>query len=296
MIRLILTLLFFGMSPFFAGADLSTPGSANLKKEFKIYGFISYPKHMKDGVAVNGVVSSEDLAALGIRKVNLVYQKRIVDFPDKNEAEGIPNEENIKAIALETLKEPEVPVSLDVECWKRFDLKRTPSRFVEVIESFKSHNKLSQVGLYSTVPQNTYGWQDGLADKYDALNAAYAGVAEKVDYFSPSLYNYGHQDNETWAKFAAFIIEAAKKYSSDKKIIPYLSPEFFPNVKKGEKATRWLSYDDMMFRLKTLRRLGAAGCILWTGSGSRDDQGNLAVFDPKMDWVRAVVDFQKINR
>jgi hypothetical protein len=251
---------------------------------------------MKDGMVVNGTVPLEDLAALGIQKVNLVYQKRIVDFPNGKESEGIPNKGNIERIALEASKEPGVPVSLDIECWERHDLSRTPERFIEAIDLFKSFNKVSKVGLYATVPQNTYGWLSDLHERYDALNAAYVGVAEKVDYFSPSLYNYGNQDNETWAKCAAFILSAAKKYSADKKIIPYLSPEFFPNVKKGEKATRWLSYDDMMFRLKTLRRLGAAGCILWTGSGSRDDQGQLTVFDPKMDWVRAVVDFQKLDR
>lgn len=278
---------------FFTGPSVPELQTTNTKPAaFEIYGFISYPKHKHEGVVLNGAVPSEDLAAFGIQKVNLVYQKRIVDFPNGKESEGVPNKENIELVAREALKEPEVPVSLDVECWDRRD-KRTPQRFIEVLDLFKSFNKVSQVGFYATVPQNTYGWLSDLHERYDAMNAAYAGVAEKVDYFSPSLYNYGHQDNEAWARCAAFIVQAAKKYSPNKKVIPYLSPEFFPNVKKGEKATQWLGYDDMMFRLKTLRRLGAAGCILWTGSGSRDSNGELAVFDPKMDWVKAVVDFQK---
>jgi len=144
------------------------------------------------------------------------------------------------------------------------------------------------VGLYSTVPQNTYVWREEKRGPYDRQNEKYAAVADAVDYFSPSLYNYSLTDFVSWKEGAKYNIEAARKYSKTKKILPYVTPEVEDNG-----MARWLSYDEMMSRLEVLKSLGADGCILWASSRSRESSGKRPVLDPSAGWLKAVVDFSR---
>lgn len=142
------------------------------------------------------------------------------------------------------------------------------------------------MGLYATVPQNTYGYDDKIS-RYDKVNKAYSQVAAAVDYFSPSLYNYKTTDSLLWKKSAVYSIGACKKYNYPaKKILPYLTPEISIN-----KTTSLLTYSEMMFRLQTLYDLGADGCLIWTSSGTRDNKGNKIYIDENEGWLKAVKDF-----
>lgn len=260
------------------------------KHQFNVYGFIVYGGYVKNGKNVNAPYHDMQLylAQLGIAKYDLIYENKMLDHSkeDKLKINGTVNPYKMDSLAAKALQEPNVLVSLDLEGWKRFDTIKTPLRMIEAINAFKRTNKVSKVGLYATVPQNTYGYDDEIS-RYDKFNKSYASVAAVVDYFSPSLYNYKNTDNTEWKKAATYSIEACKKYGYPaKKIVPYVTPEVIIN---GTKTM--LSYDEMMFRLQTLYELGADGCLIWTSSSTRDANGKRIYVDENAGWLKAVRDF-----
>jgi len=257
-------------------------------KVFKVYGFIVYGGYFQNGHPVNTSYQQlqEYLFPFGINRLNLFYENKLLNYPNGDKANGIPDIMRIDSLGNKAKNDPNIPVSLDLEGWNRFDTIRTPGRLIAVINEFKKVNKSSEVGLYATVPQNTYAYSPAI-NKYDKLNKAYAAVAASVDYFSPSLYNYNGHDTSAWNKAAVYNINACKRYKFPaKRILPYITPEV-----KQNGVTTFLSYDEMMSHLKTLYKLGADGCIIWTSSQTRDSNGNKVYVDVNSGWGKAIVDF-----
>jgi hypothetical protein len=258
---------------------------------FDIYGFIPYGSRVDGGQVISGRASKDWFSALGIRPIDVVYERRVLDYPDGEKSRKLAtiNADKIRDLANSADRKRNVPVSLDLEGWDR-SAPGTPGLLLQTLKEFRATNPDAMVGFYATVPQNTYGWREDKQKSYDDLNSKYAVLAEAVDYFSPSLYNYSKGDFAAWEKSARYNISAARKYSSTKKVLPYITPEVSENG-----ATRWLSYDEMMSRLEALKSLGADGCIVWTSSQTRDASGNAPVLDPSTGWLKAVSDFGKKN-
>jgi hypothetical protein len=260
------------------------------KHPFNVYGFIVYGGYMQNGSPVNAGYKELQAyqARFGIMKYDLIYERKMLDFPNGDKANGVVNVHKTDSLAAHALQEPDILVSLDLEEWRRFDTLRTSKRILEAIQIFRKTNSRSKIGLYATVPQNTYGYDDKIS-RYDKWNKAYAGVAAVVDYFSPSLYNYKNTDGNDWRKAAAYSIDACRQYGyPNKKIIPYITPEI-SNKEKG--GTAMLTYDEMLFRLQTLYELGADGCLIWTSSGTRDTNGKKPYINENEGWFKAVKDF-----
>lgn len=258
---------------------------------FEVYGFIPYDHMIQHGELVEGRPSSEWFETLGIHPIDVVYERRMIKvLVDKmGKKSFVLNPDMMKDVGLGKGRKNTTIVSLDLESWDRFDAK-TPTRLIETIQAFRKVNKDTPLGLYATVPQNTYSWQADKKDQYDQLNSKYASVADAVDYFSPSLYNYSKDDYAAWFDGAKYNIEAAKKYSKVKKVIPYITPEIWEDG-----YTRWLSYDEMKKRLQALKQLGADGCIVWTSSRSRSLTGEKPTLDPGFGWLKAVTEFTEIS-
>lgn len=254
---------------------------------FDVYGFIPYKTRLVDGAAVKAEPDQAWLAELGVRPIEVVYDNKILSFPRTKDRKNNAtiSQAKVRAVAADYQRKQSHMISLDLESWDRFD-ERTPSRILEAIGLYRRSHPEAIIGLYATVPQNTFGWSASKVKKYDEINARYNEVAASVDYFSPSLYNYSGSDFGVWLESARYNISAARKYSTSKKIIPYVTPE----VGEG-RATRWLSYDEMSQRLRALESLGADGCIVWGSSRSRDSSGAAPVLDPESGWLRAVSDF-----
>jgi hypothetical protein len=260
------------------------------KHPFNVYGFIVYGGYVQNGRPVNAGYKELQAyqAHFGIMRYNLIYESKFLNFPKGDKANGTVDVRKMDSLAVRALSEPGVLVSLDLEEWKRFDTLNTPKRILEAIHLFRKTNSQSQVGLYATVPQNTYGYDEKIS-QYNKLNKAYAGVAAAVDYFSPSLYNYNSTGDVEWKKAAAYNIDACRKYGyTNKKILPYITPEV-TNKEKG--LTTMLTYDKMLFRLQTLYDLGADGCLIWTSSSTRDANGKKLYIDENEGWFKAVKDF-----
>lgn len=253
------------------------------KDHFTIYGFIVYRDVSSPLSVSSGALLS--LEKYGIHPVDLVYEERLLDVDKASPRDAQINLSKIDAVAKNALKTPGQLVALDMEDWNRFDKIRTPGLYLQVLQEFERVNPKSKVGLYGIVPQVTYGWSDDVPEKYDPLNASYKQVAATVGYFSPSLYNWERGlTDENWERAAKYAIDAAHAYDASKPVIPYVTPEV---TRAGQ--TSFLSYDQMLFRLRTLKRLGADGCIIWTGTASGRKAGG--TFNPSEGWAKAVVDF-----
>lgn len=259
-------------------------------RQFKVYAFIPYAGYMQNGAAVPAKFGQlqDYLATLGIAKYNLIYENRITDYPDGDKTHGVINRTKLDLLAKLASAEPGVIVALDLEGWNRFDTLHTPAKLLSAIGAFKETYPAAQVGLYATVPQDTYGYPKDTT-VYNRLNKAYSSVAAAVDYFSPSLYNYKTTNNEEWKKGVVYNLEACKKYGyPGKKILPYITPEI--NIKNER---RLLDYSEMMYRLQTLYDLGASGCLIWGSSGMRDAADNRIIVNENEGWLKAVKDFLK---
>ncbi|MEW5606508.1 hypothetical protein [Pseudomonas juntendi] len=256
---------------------------------FEIYGFIPYQAKYENNRLVKGRPSDKWFERNGLRPIKVIYDNRVLDIPrnkSKKDQSSI-NDAKLKKIASTHRIGMDNMVSLDLETWNRFN-DETPSRIIGLIRAYREHHPEARLGLYSTVPHNTYSWSESKIEDYVKLNAKYADVAKEVDYFSPSLYNYGDAQFSSWEAGAKFNIQASREYDPNKPVLPYITPEV-----KQPNGFRWLSYGEMMQRLEALQQLGADGCIVWASSRSRDESGAPPVLNPQEGWLKAISDFNR---
>ena len=300
-----LVMLNFGkMGQALAASSSPVPGGA--PRRFQVGEYLKFRRYRDSSGAVrsvNGYLDDAWFEKLGLLPINLVYASRYLD------GKGLTatlNADRLRTIAKDA--GPASPVSLDAEEWdkNRFNPdapapngKSIVQNLIEVVRTFKQANPASQVGLYSEVPQNTYGFSSSTASVHDKLNPKYAAVAAEVDYYSPALYNYDHYDGTPagdlhWAEAAKYAIRACKQLDyinhTSKPVLAYISPGWTD----GEKNSRYLSEEQMHFRLDTLKKIGASGCILWLSSGAKELGSNESlILDPHAGWLKAAVEFAR---
>jgi len=294
------------------GQALAAPsgqGVGHASRRFQVGEYLKFQSYRDDSGAVQpakGYLDDAWFEGLGLLPINLVYASR---FLDGHGPTATLNADKLRSIAGEA--NPAYPVSLDAEEWdkNRFHPNDpTPNgrsivqNLVDVVRTFKQANPATQVGLYSEVPQNTYGFGDSTASVFDKLNPKYAAVAAEVDYYSPSLYNYDRYDgtpagDQHWAQAAECAVHACQQLDAinrtNKPILAYISPGWTD----AEKASRYLSYEQMHFRLATLKKLGASGCVLWLSSAAKQPGSNeKLILDPNTGWLKAAVEFARNNK
>ncbi len=226
------------------------------------------------------------LKAYGLHPIKIIYEERYMQ-------DGKLDPDKLKAIAKEAMLEPDVPVSFDVERGNRFHPETVIPHIHRLLSLYRSYHPKAMLGIYGTIPQNTYAWKSSTAD-YEKLNNKYQPLVADLDFVSPVLYNYDGNDFKAWSKSARYNMALAKKYASGKPIIPFISPTIRMGthnlVKKGSIVLP-LSETAMRKRLTLLYELGASGCILWTSSQERTYEGAIPQFDPKKSWGKAVIQF-----
>ncbi|WP_321814858.1 Ig-like domain-containing protein [Paraburkholderia sp. J69-2] len=282
--------------------------SVTCAKAFTVYEFLKL-KQYQDASGVN-TISDTWFEGLGITPLNLLYSSKLVTCPLTScTDEYTVDTTKIATAAASADSTGAIPVSLDLEVWdtKRFypttatgNGQTIVQNLTEALTDFKADNPSAVVGLYAEVPQNTFGWSSTTATTYDALNPQYAAVAALVDYYSPSLYNYGYDGTSTgdtdWNSAAVYAVEQSRAFDTlngtSKKVLPYITPVWTDS----SNASEILTYDQMMYRLKALKSAGADGCILWISSSQIDPStGSLLVIDTTAGWFKAVTDFMASN-
>jgi hypothetical protein len=244
--------------------------------------------------------------ALHLLPINLIYASRFLE--GKGWGAQL-NADKLRALAKEAL--PDFPVSLDAEEWDSYRFKPDAllpnglsivQNLIEVVRTFKQTNPNTPVGLYSEVPQNTFGFSASMASVYGPLNQKYAKLAAEVDFYSPSLYNYGYSgrvsdDDQLWLRAAEYAMRTCRMLDdiqhTTKPALPYISPAWLDD----NKNTRYLSYEQMHFRLESLMKLGASGCILWLSSDAKEPDGqDKLILDPHAGWLKAATEFASHHR
>ena len=228
------------------------------------------------------------MSTFGIQPINIIYENNYF-------TNGKIDFKKIKNIALKTALKPNVPVSFDMEFGNRFKPETVIPYVQTILKYYRSYNSKALVGIYSTIPQNTYGVKP-TSLVYEKLNHPYDSLIHDVNFISPSLYNYDGPEVNNWLENARFNIELAKKYTPSKRIIPYISPivRLGPSNKAiNGNLVEELSENEMTQRLTALYNLGASGCIIWASSQDRTRDGQIPQFYPDKGWGKAVVKFIK---
>jgi hypothetical protein len=275
------------MLPLFLALSVHAQEAA--AKKFTIYVFLPWKVQTPDGKIDRSIKLTDYVVQFGLKPVKVIYEAAYL-------TNGKVDHEKIKAIAEATQAEPDSIVSFDTEFGKRFYPQTVIPEVLEILHSYRGEHPKAKVGVYATAPQNTYGWKSGI-ESYDGLNAKYKVVAEAVDFLSPVLYNYNRDDLDAWMKAATYNVNAAKKYGTDKPIIPYINPGYGTPTADGNGSNPVIQFSEkeMTIRLQKLYDLGASGCIVWGSSGDRDANGKQPVFDASTGWAKALVGFAQTH-
>ncbi|MEN9996351.1 MAG: hypothetical protein RL462_1127 [Pseudomonadota bacterium] len=280
---------------FFIGIfTLALESQAAPARSFTIYAFIPWSEHITDdGLITQTPKLTDYLQTLGIQPIWVIYESRYTHVWDgqltsqvkiigEKKETLVIDEEKIKAIALDAMHHPEIPVSFDTEFGNRFQPETVQPGVLETIKLFKKYNDKNKVGVYAVAPQVVFAWRDSAAQDMQKLNTRYESVANAVDFLSPTIYYRYNVDLPSWKKTAGYSIQAAKSYQTGKPIIPYLSFNYSDHGQDSEK--------DANERLEFLYQHGAAGCIIWGSSSEK------TFFDRNSGWSKAMVDFAAAHR
>jgi len=110
--------------------------------EFTVYAYIPWKRNTQE--------QSTLFSKYGIQPVFVIYENKY--FTNKK-----IDLNKIKIIALETVSSPHIPVSFDMEFGNRFKPETVIPDIKATINYFRYYNSKSMVGIYATIPQNTYG-------------------------------------------------------------------------------------------------------------------------------------------
>jgi hypothetical protein len=253
--------------------------------KFTVYAFIPWATKTSEHARTENDLS-DYMLTYGIQPIYVIYENNYFTH-------GKIDLNKIKNLALKTALKQKVPVSFDMEFGHRFKPETVIPRVKIILNYYRSYNAKAFVGIYATIPQNTYGLKP-TGFVYDQLNHQYDTLINEVNFISPSLYNYTGHDMDAWLVNTRFNMDLAKKYTPSRPIIPYISPII--RIGPSNKATygnlvEELNEDEMTQRLDALYHLGASGCIIWASSQDRAEDGQVPQFNPDKGWGKAVVHF-----
>lgn len=95
-----------------------------------------------------------------------------------------------------------------------------------------------------------------------------------------------------WRTAVEFSIKESNMLGPNKSIYPFNNPFWDKPIDNNKTIKVEPTYEQMKFRLQTLKDLGANGCALWMSSGMRDlkDPSKPYAIDRTQGWFKAVMD------
>ncbi|MDQ8954037.1 hypothetical protein RFH42_13875 [Acinetobacter rudis] len=269
---------------------------SNLAYSFDIYWRVPWELMEKSQIITNNDVIQQHLSEFGLKKIDVIYHNRML-------TNGVVDPDKIKKIVDDSNKNPEIPISFDIELGDRFVPSTVIPTINQVIDLYKEYGGKAKIGIYATLPQQTYGGKnldDETEKKYIQLNKQYESLAEKIDFISPSFYFYDDEDINLWKKSVDFNMKQsrvlAKKYNL--KIYPYITNAFIKS--KVDPITKgWLikplSDQQMFDTLEYIKSQGADGVILWNSSNVLEQDGKKPVIDLNSSWFYGIRKFNLPN-
>lgn len=271
--------------------------TSNFLYAFDVYGFIPWSLKSDNTLISNQSDVKTILNQNGIKQIDVVYHNRML-------TNGEVDSDKIQKIALESQKNPTVPISFDLEIGNKHKPETILPKLTEVIDLYHAYGGKAPIGVYATLPQNTFGGAK-LTDKRKAelieLNKQYEIVAKKVNFLSPVLYFYDGDNFDAWKQSVNFSISESKKFASkyDLKIYPYITNSF--RIGSKDPITNgWtinlLESKQMYDALDYLKQQRVDGVILWASSQVVTIQGRQPTIEFNQPWFMGLTKFMRANR
>lgn len=254
---------------------------------FDIYGFIPWSYSDGKNVISNQTLVNKELEKNGIQRIDVVYHNRML-------TNGLVDNEKIKKIAQDS--QPNIPISFDLEIGNRNKPETILPTLLSIIDLYHSYGGKAPIGVYATLPQNTFGGSKLTATREVQLtniNKQFEVIAKKIDFLSPVFYFYDGENFEDWKKSVDFNMNQsqiyAKKYNL--KIYPYITNSFKDGAKDqntGGWKIKLLNQDQMSNTICYLKNSGADGVIIWTSSQVVDQNGIKPIIEFSQPWFKGV--------
>lgn len=222
-----------------------------------------------------------DLTRYGLKDVTVVYASEL--WPKK----ASRSEPDLSFIRSETIprvrRKAKDLVVIDVEHWdltgtSSGEIERSIRRYMDVLDTFRTHMPGIRHGLYSMVPIRNYwtpvrGNTEELA-RWRGENERLKPIAEVSDVIFPSLYTF-YEDRDGWLTYANANIAEAKQYG--RPVYPFLWPQYH---------TSWKPIDRDFWRLQLETVYdNADGMVIWTPAKGKPR------WNPEAPWWQETVDF-----
>ncbi len=215
------------------------------------------------------LLNQPDLSQYGLKKLRMVYtgafwkkgvddfqllppRQRVIDFMKKNYA---------------TYAGLFVP---DVEQWtltgSNAQVETSVNKYVTLLGWIKSAAPRATVGYYGRPPKpDKRASLDPSSPKYrqwQAVNNLLAPLADAQGALFPVMYT-ADDNKELWIKAATGKIRESKRLGKGKPVYVFINP-FYHNVAGPVQfRSKPIPKDYFLLQLKTLKRLGADGAIIW---------------------------------
>lgn len=171
---------------------------------------------------------------------------------------------------------------IDVRYYPEVEVQSTIDKFSQIIDWAKSAEPNLKLGIYSYVPIRAF-WpsfpNEPGYNEWVAANERLSTLANKVDYFFPSLYTFYANQNAWWETYAKSNIDIVKKYN--KPIYPFIMPRYHESATGGI-ASQLMSQSEFLFQLDTLKKY-ADGIVLWDGGSE--------TWSDTLPWYQALNEF-----
>ncbi|HAV4219326.1 hypothetical protein KTH87_13610 [Acinetobacter baumannii] len=226
-----------------------------------------------------------------LKPIEVIYQYR---FLTNNK----PDKEKIKKIVAISKLNPTIPISFDIEVGNKFKPETVLPVVNETLDLYHQYGGAAPVGIFGVLPQNLFGSEDlnpKTKQLYKELNKQYEGVAQKVNFLSPVVYNLWFRDYNEWVQRTDFHIEEAKKYAKkyNLKVIPYFSSSYLDRDYFNNNIIYPLAEKEIQQRLNYIHSKNVDGVIIWDSSIGFLKNGNRPIFNVNKGGAKAIIKFSK---
>ncbi len=279
---------------FFLGFYLVNSGSAVAQKKT-----INASQKTKKFIIYNALLygKTPDLTQYGFKQFFIFYEDDLVTKGINRSTgveEGAPDLKKIKAAALKSKQDPNIPVCLDIESWTLDDahVKNSLLKYMDVLNTFKRYNNLSKIGYYGVFPHPSphkeYWYENEMRagiimKRWNETNNNVKEVGLNVNIFFPSFYTR-NKDLKIWKKIVQEKVAKIKSIRKDAKIYGFVWPQYYSD----DQPFNFIDQEQWKFQLETLYQY-CDGIVIW--SHYLGPNNKPIDFDYKMPWFQTTLQF-----
>lgn len=243
--------------------------------------------------------NTPNLESYGYKKINLFYEEDLMNLDKGQKGGNSINYSKIKKAALKSIKNPDIPVCLDVESWQLDDSNRFASKkmYLEILRYFKKVNKYSKVGFYGVFPMDSphadYSFnspirEDVIMPKWHESNNYVKDIGKKMDIYFPVFYTR-MKDENTWEKIVIEKVNKIKEVNKNAKIYGFVWPQYYSDdgYYKFIESNVWKRQLEVVYKY-------CDGVVIW--SHYLGENKKTIDFSYEMDWFKETNKFIKEKR